>query len=128
MRIDIPESQLRPNYDVRFGLRCGFAANTPMSVSPERKKIQEIQTRVFACLTDTYSKRIRYSSMPRGVERPSIALRSLAKALIACSALLLFQGIPSWLRKVNSLSRSLSNRAFNFKAAALRCSILEIRL
>ena len=30
--------------------------------------------------------------MPFGVERPSMARRSLANALIACSALLLFQG------------------------------------
>lgn len=42
---------------------------------------------------------MRYSSIPLGVERPSIDRRNLARALIACSALLLFQGTPSWLRR-----------------------------
>jgi len=45
-----------------------------------------------------------------------MARRSLANALIACSALLLFQGTPSCVRKVNSLSRSFSKRFLHFSA------------
>jgi DUF2958 family protein len=40
-------------------------------------------------------RRIRYSSIPEGVAVPSITSRSVANALIACSALLLFHGTPS---------------------------------
>lgn len=104
----------------------GSRRKAPISASPERRNSRKSKPEylhVWQML-----KRMRYSSIPLGVERPSIARRSLARALIACSALLLFQGTPSWLRKVNSLPRSLSNRAFNFDAAALKCSILDMRL
>lgn len=40
--------------------------------------------------------------MPFSVDEPSMTSRSLANALIACSALLLFHGTPSNRRKVNS--------------------------
>src|SRR6266481_1557762 len=102
------------------------AAKAPMSVSPERrnaKKSKPEYLHVWQTL-----KRIRYSSIPFGVERPSMARRSLANALIACSALLLFQGTPSWLRKVNNLARSFSKRSFHFDAAALERPVFEICL
>src|SRR5213079_3235887 len=94
-----------------------FAAKVPTSVSPERRKSKKSNPE-YLHVWQTL-KRIRYSSIPFGVERPSMARRSLANALISCSALLLFQGTPSWLRKVNNLARSFSNRSFNFDAAAL---------
>ena len=56
-------------------------------------------------------RRVRYSSTPFAVEVPAITSRSLANALTACSALLLFHGTPSWPRKVNSLSRYFWKRA-----------------
>ena len=94
-----------------------FAAKVPTSVSPERRKSKKSNPE-YLHVWQTLN-RMRYSSIPFGVERPSMARRSLANALIACSALLLFQGTPSWLRKVNNLARSFSNRSFNFDAAAL---------
>jgi uncharacterized protein YecT (DUF1311 family) len=56
------------------------------------------------------------SPAPRCHE-PSITSRSLANALMACSALLLFHGTPSNLRNVNSLSRFFSKRSRQAKAA-----------
>jgi hypothetical protein len=58
----------------------------------------------------------RYCRTPLGVPLAPITLRSRAKALIACSALLLFHGTPSWSRNVNSLSWFFSNR-FLYPAA-----------
>ena len=57
--------------------------------------------------------------MPFGVDNPSIARRNLANALMACSTLLLFQGTPSWFKKVKSLFRFFSNRSLHFNAASL---------
>src|ERR1700680_2082951 len=108
-----------------FRFRC-LAAKVLMSVSPERRNPKKSKPE-YLHVGQTL-KRIRHSSIPFGVERPSMVRRSLANALIACSALLLFQGTPSWLRKVNSFSRSVSNRACHFDAAALKCPVLEIRL
>jgi len=45
----------------------------------------------------------RYSRSDGSVNLPSADLRTLAKALIARSALLLFQGTPSYSRNVKSL-------------------------
>src|SRR6266480_1877650 len=103
-----------------------FAAKVPMSVSPERRKSKKSNPE-YLHVWHTLN-RMRYSSIPCGVERPSMARRSLANALIACSALLLFQGTPSWLRKVNNFARSFSNRSFHFDAAVLESPVIEIRL
>src|SRR6267378_2674963 len=100
-----------------------LAAKVPTSVSPERRKSKKSKPE-YLHVWQTL-KRIRYSSIPFGVERPSMVRRSLANALIACSALLLFQGTPSWLKKVNRFSRSLSKRALHFSAAALKCPLLK---
>ena len=40
-------------------------------------------------------KSVRYSSTPFIVDDPEMTSRSFANALMACSALLLFQGTPS---------------------------------
>ena len=59
--------------------------------------------------------------MPRGVERPSIALRSLAKALIACSALLLFQGKHNRIRDTKNLNENFVVLAASRKWKVLPC-------
>lgn len=86
-----PSTAARPR---RF---CWLAAKVPMFVAPERRKSKKSKPE-YLHVWQTL-RRMRYSSIPFGVERPSIVRRSLANALIACSALLLFQGTPSWLRK-----------------------------
>ena len=68
-------------------------ANARISISPESRKSRKSNPwylQVWQMLNRT-----RYSSTPLAVERPSITRRSRAKALIACSVLLLFQKIPS---------------------------------
>lgn len=64
-----------------------------MSFSPERKtskKSAPIYLQVSLML-----KRTKYSRRPFSVVTPPMMCRSLAKGLTACSALLLFHGIPS---------------------------------
>src|SRR6266404_836528 len=64
-----------------------------MSFSPERRKSRKFTPEylhVWQML-----RRIRSYSILFGDDIPPMTRRSLAKALIACSALLLFQGTPS---------------------------------
>jgi len=68
---------------------------------------------------------VRYSSMPFFVEDPAMMSRSLANDLIACSALLLFQGTPSYWRKVNNRSRFLSKRCLVISGLALKPTPIE---
>src|SRR5215510_13054134 len=74
-----------------FDTRAPFLMNTSMSFSPDRKKSKK---RIPLYLHVSHMlRRIRYSWIPFSELDPPITLRSLANALIACSALLLFQGI-----------------------------------
>src|SRR5215208_323502 len=76
---------------------------TDTCLRPERrnsKKLTPLYLQVSQML-----KRIAYSRMPFGELEPRTTLRSKAKDLMACSALLLFHGIPSKSRNVKSLSR-----------------------
>src|SRR5260370_2566519 len=70
-----------------------WLAKASMSFSPERRKFRKStpdDLHVWQTL-----RRIRSASIPFCDVIPSIRRRSLAKAFIACSALLLFQGMPS---------------------------------
>jgi len=63
------------------------------SFSADRRKFRKSSpwySQVWATV-----KRVRYSSTPFFVDVPEITSRSLANALMACSALLLFHGTPS---------------------------------
>jgi len=69
------------------------SSNASMSCSPDRRNSRKSRPRhshVSATL-----KSVRYSSTPFLDDEPAITSRSRANALMACSALLLFQGTPS---------------------------------
>src|SRR6266853_6305166 len=73
------------------------------SISPERRKSRKSSpwySQVSATL-----KSVKYSSTPFLEDDPAITSRSLANALTACSALLLFHGTSSYRKNVKSLSR-----------------------
>src|ERR1035441_10086095 len=79
--------------------RPAISSNASNVVSFDRRNF-----RTLTLLNSHVSKtvaRTRYSSSVRSVKRPSASRRYLAKRLIACSALFLFQGTPSWSRNVN---------------------------
>jgi len=78
-----------------------------MSFSPERRKSRS--PRPCICRSHKGSTE-QVSRSPFSVVTPPMIWRSAANALTACSALLLFQGTPSKLRNVKSLSRFFSNR------------------
>ena len=82
------------------------------------EEIQKVHAHVFAGLADAQKNQVFLQALFSGT--PAITSRSCANALMACSALLLCQGTPSWLRKVKSLSRFRSNRSLHFVAASLR--------
>ena len=80
------------------------------------QETQEIDTLVLARLAETQqNKKIR---RPFSEVTPSITRRSVAKALMACSALLLFHGTSSKFRNVNIVSRFFCNRSMIFVAAS----------
>src|SRR5262245_20044412 len=100
----------RPSAGFAKGLLCRScaAANASRSISPDFKKSRKLiplYLHVSLMLNST-----TYCRTPLGVPLAPNTLRSRAKALIACSALLLFQGTPSWSRNVKSLSWFFSNR------------------
>src|ERR1700741_722169 len=91
--------------------------NSSMSVEPERKKSRKL-TFLYLQVSQIL-RRTRKSLRLFSVVFPSITRRSAAKAFIACSALLLFQGTPPKLRNVNSLLRFFFKPSAIFIAASL---------
>src|SRR5262245_4264146 len=88
-----------------------------MSFSSERRKSRKSTPeylQVWQTLRST-----KYSRIPFSVVTPVKTLRKSANDFIACSALLLFQGTPSWSRNVNNESRFFSNRALHLHARSL---------
>jgi hypothetical protein len=70
-------------------------------------------------------RRTRYSDIVFALGAPRNITRDLAYTLIACSALLLFQGTLLCLRNVKSLSRFFSKRRFNWSAHSLQFSLSD---
>ena len=94
-----------------------LSAKASISFSPDRKnskKLSPLHLQVSQTLRST-----KYSRIPFSVTTPSKSLRSNAKALMACSALLLFHGTPSKLKKVKRPSRFFSNRVLHFSAVSV---------
>src|SRR5216683_952003 len=94
-----------------------LSAKAWMSFSPERRKSKK-STPMYLQVSQIL-KRTKYSRRPFSVVTPPMMCRSSAKGLTACSALLLFHGTPSYLRKVNNLSRFFSKRSLTFAALSL---------
>src|ERR1700747_3413240 len=90
------------------------------------EKIQKVKAGIFACLTNAQEYEVFFDPSWRRKTLDSPA--KPGKALDRVFGIVIIPRTPLWLRKVNSLPRSLSNRAFNFDAAALKCSILDMRL
>src|SRR5271167_2198816 len=87
-----------------------------MSVEPERRKSRN-STFLYLHVSQRLS-RIRNSRRPFSVVVPSITRRIEAKALMACSALLLFHGTSSKSRNVNIVLRFFCKRSMIFLAAS----------
>ena len=98
-------------------------ANASMSFSPERRKSRK-SSPLYLHVSQMLS-RIKYSRIPFSVLHPPMTFLSVAKALTACSALLLFQGTPSKLKNVNNFSRFFWNRSLNFTAPSLWKAMVE---
>ena len=81
------------------------------------EEIQKVHAHVFAGLADAQKDQIFLNCFR--CKRSRTIFRSFANALTACSALLLFQGMPSKLRNVNSLFRFFSNRCLHLRATSL---------
>src|ERR1700722_11436421 len=64
----------------------------------------------------------KYSLIPLSFICPFTIRLCFAKAFIAASALLLFQGTPSLCRKVQSISQCLRNRLAHLIDNSLLCS------
>ena len=95
-----------------------------MSLSPLRrnsKKSKLLYLHVWQMLNKIISFSIDLS-----VKLPRVISLNFENALIACSALLLCHGIPSWLRNTNSLLRFLTNQFLHFVASSLLHSNLTI--
>src|SRR5262245_54921490 len=88
-----------------------------MSFEPERRKSRK-STLLYLQLSQML-RRMRESRRPFSVLVPPITRRSDANAFTACSALLLFQGMPSNSRNVNSLLRFFCNRSTIFLETSL---------
>src|SRR4029077_1624065 len=77
-------------------------------VSPDRTNSRN---RIPLRLHDSQMvNRIKYSRIPPSVHVPPITSRRRTNFLTACSALLLFHGMPSWSRNVKSVFRFFSKR------------------
>ena len=98
-------------------------ANALMFFSPERRKSRK--SNLLYLHVSQMLSRIKYSRMPFSVLLPPMTFRSVAKALTACSALLLFHGTPSKRKNVNNFSRFFWNRSLNFTAASLLRAMVE---
>ncbi len=100
-----------------------LSAKAWISFSPDRRKSKN-STSLYLHVSDILNI-TRYSRIPFSEVIPLITRRRVANALIACSALLLFQGTPSCTRKVNNFSLFFSKRLLNAPACSLRRSVFE---
>ena len=89
----------------RTVLICGDlpVADSSTLVSPDSMKSRKLIPLLLQ--VSQMLSRTRYSRKPFSVHVPPITRRNSAKARMAFSALLLFQGTPSWAKNVNSFSR-----------------------
>jgi hypothetical protein len=72
---------------------CRLAAKASIFISPDLMKSRKSSPRYLQ--VSQILRRIRYSRSPFSLVIPLIIFRSMAKGFTACSALLLFHGIPS---------------------------------
>ena len=98
--------------------RCfgSLFAKSSMSLEPERRKSKK-STFLYLQVSHRLNK-TRKSLRPFSVVCPSITRRSVANALMACSALLLFQGTSSRSRNVNIVLRFFCKRSMILLAAS----------
>src|SRR6476619_662131 len=96
-----------PNYQQEVGaslmLLCRLGVKFSIVRSSDSRNLSTLtllNSHVSKTLAST-----KYSLNVFSLYRPSLSRRYFAIRLIACSALLLFHGTPSWSRKVNILER-----------------------
>src|SRR5262249_20599489 len=110
--------------DSGFSALCKLASTFRLAILNKPARVVSFDKRNLRTLTllnSQVSKTVastRYSLRVRSVNCPSAILRYLANRFIACSALLLFQGMPSCSRNVNIFVPLFWNRFFYLSASS----------